>query len=554
MQIKRSLIAPLIVGAIALGTGGWFLQRGAAPQQNVYMQARLFEEVVHHVQSDFVDEKPPSDLYRMAIDGMLHELGDPHTVFMTPDDYQQLRIQTQGEYGGLGIQINVRDGWVTVIAPLPGTPGERAGLRSGDRIIEVEGKSTHGWSTDDAVARLRGKPGEGVDMQVARVGVDDPIPFHIVREEIHVKSVPTAYMLGNGIGYMELTVFSQTSTDEIREAIAKLKSQGMKSLVVDLRRNPGGLLDQGVSVSDLFLDKKKPVVETHGRLANMNQSFVASTADQYPDLPIVLLVGPFSASASEIFSGALQDHDRALVIGQTTYGKGSVQTIYQLSGGNVLKLTTGRWYTPSGRSIQKPFDSDKPDALIANASVRDDTSDVARDDSLPKETFHTDMGRIVYGGGGIRPDIIVKDTVTQAERALGQAAEKYGSKFYDALFAFAVKYAHDHPALKRGFELEPGVLDDFYSALEQKGVSVDRSVYEAASGSVERAIGLEVARDKWGEPGRRERLNAQDPQVRMAISVLRDATTPTSVFAIADRVRGTLNTAGAPGGEQGGTR
>lgn len=546
MQIKRSLIAPLIVGAIALGTGGWFLQHGAAPQQNVYLQARLFEEVVHHVQADFVDEKQPSDLYRMAIDGMLQELGDPHTVFMTPDDYQQLRIQTQGEYGGLGIQIDVRDGWVTVVAPLPGTPGERAGMRAGDRIVEVEGKSTRGWSTDDAVAELRGKPGEPVDLRVARVGVEEPIPFHIVREEIHVKSVPTAYMLRDGVGYMELTVFSQTSTDEIKEAIAKLKSQGMKSLVIDLRSNPGGLLDQGVSVSDLFLDKKEPVVETHGRLANMNQSFVASTADQYPDLPIVLLVGPFSASASEIFSGALQDHDRALVIGQTTYGKGSVQTIYQLSGGNVLKLTTGRWYTPSGRSIQKPFDSDHANALIADASVSD-TSDTAPDDSLPKETFHTDMGRIVYGGGGIRPDIIVKDSVTDAMRALGQAAEKYGSKFYDALFAFAVQYVHDHPSLKPGFELEPGTLDSFFGALQKKGVNVDRDVYNGASSSLQRLIGLEVARDKWGEPGRRERLNAQDSQVNVAVDVLRDATTPSSVFAIADRIRRSIDTAGTPG-------
>ncbi len=555
MRIKRTLVAPLVVGAIGLMTGGWFLQRGAKPEQNVYMQARLFEEVLHRISDDFVEAKQPSDLYRMAIDGMIQELGDPHTAFMTPSDYEKLRIQTEGQYGGLGIEVDVRDGWVTVISPLPGTPAEKAGLQAGDRIIQVDGESTRGWTIDDAVGRLRGAVGAPVDIKVARVGGDQPIPFHIVRQEVHVQSVPTSYMLNDRVGYLDLTVFAQSSTDEMREAIEKLKTKGMKALVIDLRNNPGGLLEQGVSLSDLFLERGKTVVETRSRVRTMNQRFLAETADRYPDLPLVLLVNPFSASAAEIFSGALQDHDRALIVGQTTYGKGSVQTIYQLSGGNVLKLTTGRWYTPSGRSIQKPFNSDHPDVLIADASVREDSADVAKNDTAAAHIYHTDMGRSVRGGGGITPDLTVaSDTVTVDERALGRAVEKYGSKFFDVLYAYAVRYAHDHPGLQPGFPVTPQLLDGFYGALQKQGIDIERGVFDAASGAIGDRIALEIARDKWGQLGLRKRLNAADPQVKVALQVLERATTPKSVFALADRIRLPRAAIGNGGAAPGGNR
>ncbi|HEX6064690.1 MAG TPA: S41 family peptidase, partial [Longimicrobiales bacterium] len=389
MKISRNTVAPLIVATIALVTGGWFLQQGAQQGSNVYFQANLFNEVLHHVQDKFVDQKTPSDLYKMAIDGMLEELGDPHTTFMSSDEYGRLMIETQGEYGGVGMEIDSRDGWITVIAPLPGTPAERAGLQAGDRVVEIEGKTTRNMPSDEAVKLLRGPRGQAVNFKVLREGMSEPAPYRIVREEIRIRSVPAAYMMDNGIGYVELVRFSERSTEELRTAINNLKAQGMKGLILDLRRNPGGLLDQGINIADLFLDRGDAIAETRSRLPNQNQKALASDPDEYPNLPVVTLVGPGSASASEILAGALQDHDRSLVLGRTTFGKGSVQTLFPLASRNYLKMTTARWYTPSGRSIQRPYGIG-----AHNEGEAEDTSSAAND-TTKKPAFKTDGGRTV---------------------------------------------------------------------------------------------------------------------------------------------------------------
>ncbi|MGH7476226.1 MAG: S41 family peptidase [Longimicrobiales bacterium] len=536
MRIKRSILAPLFVAVIGLSTGGWFLQRGAAPGENVYMQARLFEEVLQRVSSQFVDEKDPSQLYRMAIDGLLEELDDPHTAFLTPDDYEDLHIGTSGQYGGVGMQIDVRGDWVTVIAPLPGTPAERAGLQAGDRVIEIDGESTEGWTNDQAVAVLRGPEGEPVELKVARVGVDQPIPFTIVRAEIHVNSVQTAYMVEPEIGYLEMTVFSETSAREMKESIAKLRAQGMKRLILDLRRNPGGLLDQGVMVTEMFLDRGQAIAETRSRAAGFSQTFKARSGEEFPDLPIVVLVGPYTASASEIFAGALQDHDRALIIGQTTFGKGSVQTLYELSGGNYLKLTTGRWYTPVGRSIDRPLDlEERAEALMAGPDAIENGAQ-----ARPDEEFRTDGGRTVYGGGGIFPDVVIRpDTLGQPERDLGRALERHGSDFNDVVYTWSVRYAREHPELEPGFEVTPAIMADFYDALQGAGIAVERVIYDAASDALAKRLATEITHVKWGDLERRRRWNAEDRQVRAAIEVLQQATTPASVFAIAERLKAT---------------
>jgi carboxyl-terminal processing protease len=530
MKIKRTLMAPLLVAGIAMATGGWFLQRGIGQERNIYANSRLFEDVLRFVSQNFVDEKAPSDLYQMAIDGMLNELGDPHTSLMPARDYEQLRMQTQGEYGGIGVQIDRRNGWITVIAPLPGTPGERAGLRAGDQIIEVNGESTRDWDTDMAVSRLRGPKGSAVDIKIGRMGADQPVPVRIVREEIHIRAVPAAYMMEGNVGIVELVSFSEGATAELRREIERLRAEGARGIVLDLRRNPGGLLEQGAAVSDLFLSRGQVIVETKGRASNQNHRMVARTADQFPGLPVVVLVEASSASASEIVAGALQDHDRALVIGRTTYGKGSVQTLFPLSGQNWLKITTARWYTPVGRSIQKPYGIDAPHGM----ELLEESPAAAAMDTTERPEYRTHGGRTVYGGGGIHPDLVIMpDTLTAEERVYRLATLRNPSAFRGAQTAFTVRFLRENPGLQPGFAVTERMRDVYYRQLVESGVAVERPVFDAAQRWVDQEIGYELTYSKWGEQAARQRSNATDTQVATAVGLLRRATTPESLFTLA---------------------
>jgi carboxyl-terminal processing protease len=537
MKIKRTLVTPVVVALIGVVSGGWLLQQGVDPQRNVYFQARLLEEVVRHVSSRFVDETNPDQLYRMAIDGMLTELGDPHSTFMTPDDYERLRLQTQGEYGGLGIEIDVRDGWLTVLSPLPNSPAERVGLQAGDRIIQVDGETTRGWSTDKAVSVLRGPKGTSVRIEVARLGIDTPIPFEITRAEIVLTAVPAAYMLDDEVGYIELTTFSESATDSLRASIDRLQAQGMKSLVLDMRRNTGGLLDQGMSIADMFLDRRQLVLETRGRTADQNHVFRARSGDAYPGLELAILIGQRSASATEIVAGALQDHDRAVLIGETTFGKGSVQTLYQLPGNNMLKLTTARWYTPSGRSIQKPYGIDGEATMVVDGVETDqrEAADAARDVEEKLEegvsTYRTTKGRTVLGGGGITPDLVVVDTLSTREQDLVQAIRADWARFEELLYRYSVTHAREND-LQPGFPVTDEMLDGFYGLLRDEGVSLDREVYDAASHWVARRLAYEISVTKFSRQEGWKRLMADDPRVRAAAELMRAAGSTDEAFVM----------------------
>ena len=542
MKLKRTLVAPVAVAGIALVSGGWLLQRATPPGPASGADARVLEEVFRYVSERYVEPQSRDQLYKKAVQGLLRELGDPHTSYLSAEDYNALRIQTTGEYGGLGIQISERDGWVTVIAPLPGTPAERAGVRAGDRIIEVEGQSTRGWSDDEAVKVLRGPRGSPVNIKVARFGVDEPIPFRIVREEIHVQSVPYAYMAAPEIGLIRLVVFSETSTDEIRAAIERLRKQGMKKLILDLRENPGGLLDQGVSVSDLFLNRGDAIVETRTRDPRQTETFRAEAGEVLAGVPMVVLVNGYSASAAEIVAGALQDHDRALVVGTTSFGKGSVQTLFPLSGGNFLKMTTGKWYTPSGRSIQKDLEAQEG-ALVADMELSEDGTPIGGADGAPadtakRESFRTDGGRVVYGGGGIVPDVIVlPDTATTLEKDFWQAAFKAGSKFQDVLFRYALETARAESNLRPDFQVTPQMRAEFFRRLRSAGVEVTQAQFEAAQRNVSEQIVFEVLQAKFGSAVAQERANASNVAVRRAVDLLQAAGTQQALFRAADSKR-----------------
>ena len=537
MRDTRSAWGPPVVLVVALITGGWFLQRGVEQEANVYLQARLFQEVLDHVTERYVDPVDRSGLVGSAIEGVLDELNDPHTSFIDAETWDGFRFRSgaEADYGGVGLEIQNRDGWVTVITPLPGGPALRAGIRAGDRIIEVEGASAEDWETDQAASLLRGSPGTDVSLRIDRPGVDEPIPFTLTRAVIELLSVPFATVVDEGVAYIPLQVFSETSGDEVRGAIERLQKEGMTSLILDLRGNPGGLLEEGVGVADLFLTKGAPILETRGRASGQNQNFGAVNPEMVPGLPVVVLVNESSASASEIVAGALQDHDRALVLGTRTYGKGSVQTLYRLSGGNILRLTTARWYTPVGRSIQIVRDEQAEDAAGQSSALGLGGERVLK--ATPEEgpTVESFGGRTLYGGGGITPDLVVlPDTLSVREQGAVQRLFRSAGAFATAAFNHAVSYVQDHPDLATGFALTPADLDRFYRTLiDEHEIVLDESDFVTAVRFVTLRLERQIALQAWGDEGAFQHTRRSDRQLNDAIEILKQADTPEALFTLA---------------------
>ena len=526
----RNVIMVTAAAGLALATGGWFLQHEAEPTGSVYQQARLFEDVLAHVADFYVDSIDERRLYQMAIDGMLDQLHDPYSVFLKRDDFRALNEQTTGNYGGLGIQIEVRDGWITVVAPLPDTPAERAGIQSGDQIIALDARSTEGWKQDQAVKELRGPAGSPVELRVRRVGIEQPLSFKLTRATIHVRSVQVAMMLDEKVGYVLLTTVSETSAPELTQAIADLTKQGMKSLILDLRSNPGGVLDQGVAVSELFLDPGQEVVETRGRAPNITRTYRDSRPQQWPNLPIVVLVNGFSASAAEIIAGALQDHDRAVVVGTPTFGKGLVQSLWQLTPETALKITTARWYTPSGRTIQRK--SKNEEDQLAQAEAAELGHDSTKTDSA--QIFHTDRGRVLLGGGGIRPDLFVApDTFDTPERAFIRALGNKITTYQDVRTGYALEVKTSGRVKSPNFVVTPDMADDVIKRVRARGVAVPDSVLVGAREVISQDLGYEIARYVFGRSVEVRRQRDEDRQVRAALGLARRAKTPQDLLALA---------------------
>ncbi len=346
--MKKAFVISALLVVLTLSLGGTVSSKSTETGAT-YEQLRLFTEVLSIVQNQYVDEVPPKELIYSAIKGTLRGL-DPHSSFLDPDSYKEMQVETSGSFGGLGIEITLKDDILTVVAPIEGTPAYKAGLQTGDRIIKIDGLSTKDMQLPDAVRRMRGKPGTAVTISVVREGWTEPKDIAITREQIRVQSVRT-HDLGNGIFYLRLRQFQEQSPHDIENALERFDKAGMKALVLDLRNDPGGLLTAAVEITEKFIDDGKLVVYTEGRVRNQNMRFTAHAKHTWNKVPMVVLVNQGSASASEIVAGALQDWGRAIVVGTQTFGKGSVQTIIPLSDGSGLRLTTAKYFTPKGRSI-----------------------------------------------------------------------------------------------------------------------------------------------------------------------------------------------------------
>ena len=409
-HMRKAMVVSGLLLVLTLSLGGGVASKSNDPSAT-YDNLRLFTEVLSIVQSQYVDEVPPKDIVYNAIKGTLRGL-DPHSSFLDPEMYREMQVETTGSFGGLGIEITLRDDVLTVVAPIDGTPAFRAGVQPGDRIIKIEGLSTKDMQLTDAVKRMRGKPGTKITISIVREGWTEPKDFEIVREQIQVQSVRNQE-LEPGIEYIRLRQFQERTAADMEIALEKFTKGGkIQGLVLDLRNNPGGLLTSAVEVTERFLEPGQLVVYTEGRVRNQNMRFQANARKIYSGFPIVVLVNQGSASASEIVAGALQDWGRGIVLGTQTFGKGSVQTIIPLSDGSGLRLTTAKYFTPKGRSIHGKGVT--PDIIVELPK----STPVAA--TTPENGKATESGKATPEPGkpstDIKPDEVKRDA--QLQRAL----------------------------------------------------------------------------------------------------------------------------------------
>ncbi len=514
-------IAAIALFALSLLLGGFFGDRLLALDKEAREQLHLFTELLTVAQEAYGGEVTYRDLVVSSIDGMVRTL-DPHTSFLTADAYSGMRDRQQSSFYGLGILVGMRNGQLTVITPIDGTPAWRLGIRAGDVIAAIEDEPTEMMNINEAVRRLKGPKGTEVRITIVRPGLEEPFDLTVVRDEIPQNTVRYAYMLTPTVGYMAISDFNRGTGVEVEETLAELEEQGMESLLLDLRGNGGGLLDQAIAVVELFVPKGSKIVETRGRTRESFQEYAAHDGNQLSELPLVVLVGENTASAAEILAGAIQDHDIGLIVGNPTWGKGLVQTVYTLSYGAGLALTTAKYYTPSGRLIQRDYSSWFDYATHSNGTqVGVDGEDLGEDEGVAVQAFLTDLGREVYGGGGITPDVKVESA------EVSSFAQFLLSR--NALFDFAVEWANDHPIEDEDWEPPAELLDRFSAWLAENELATDEEIAAGLEDAetqdfVRRRIHAEIFNSAFGLESRHQVLAQGDPQIQEALSLFGQAT------------------------------
>jgi carboxyl-terminal processing protease len=514
------MLLAVLLSAVA---GGFFGSTALARQDEVAQQYKIFTSALSAIEREYVEDVPSDRLVYGAIDGMLKTL-DPHSSFFDPKQYAQMRERQEGRYYGLGISIQVIDGDITVMSVFEGSPAYRAGLRRGDVIARIEGEDTKGWLSDQAVKKLKGPKGTKVRISIRRPGYEKLIDMDAERDEVNITTVRGAFMIDAQTGYIKLGDFSETSDREVGDALEKLQGQGMKRLVFDLRDNPGGPLDQAIRIANRFLPRGDMVVYTRGRVANADQDYRGTDQPDYTG-PMMVLVSRQSASASEIVTGALQDHDRALVVGETTFGKALVQSVYRISEGAGLALTTGRYFTPSGRMIQRPWDTAFDEYLTY--TLREQTPEREHAASALK---YTDAGRKVYSGGGIDPDKFFAGPVqgfspTRFGRSLvvRSAFANFGENFMAEGDTRMGSASQGKTRLAKGFTVTDAMVADFKKSLQKEKVKIDEAAFQKDLDFIKAMIHYEIDVALFGISEAQKNLLGKDPQAQFALTQFPDA-------------------------------
>jgi carboxyl-terminal processing protease len=524
LRRKRLLSALVVIVAVAATVAGPAL---AARGQRLAARLDTLSRMFDIIEAYYVEDVEADQLFQNAVTGMLDEL-DPHSHYYSSEEYKTLRERYRGDYHGIGIQFDIFDGILTVLDALEGGPSEKLGLRPGDQIVKIRGETAIGLDNDEIYELLRGPRGTRVEVTVRRPALDEEWNVDITRDEVEVPAVLASTMFDSGVGYVWLSTFSEKGADQLERSLAEFETEGMTAFILDLRGNRGGLMSQAIRITDKFLDGGKQIVETRGKAPNSESKNYSTERDTHPRVPMIVLVDHSSASASEIVAGALQDWDRALVVGQLTWGKALVQNQFEFNDGSALFLTIARYYTPSGRLIQRPYVSgDDIDYMAPDWEAIYATRD---EGALPE--FATSAGRKVLGGGGIMPDVEIDPS-----QASGLAVWLYNRRY---TFQFATRYVSENAATipatfaeyRDDFRVDDATLDAFVEflnwpsirpTLDDAGVPLDDESLDAARDDLRMYLAAHIAANVWGLEAGRVVLLDHDGQVQGALGLLPQA-------------------------------
>ncbi len=533
--MKKRFSIPVIVTLFLVAFIGGTQVNHLISGDNIYEQLSKFKDVLSYAEKYYVEDVDTKKLTENAIKGMLTDL-DPHSVYIKAEQMKRVTEDFQGRFEGIGVEFALVNDTITVVQPIGGGPSASLGIMSNDKIVKIDGKSSIGFNNEQVMKSLKGPKGTKVSVSIVRFGAVELLEFEIVRDVIPLYSVDVSTMLNDNVGYINVTRFAETTNKEMVAALQKLKSQGMKRLVLDLRSNPGGYLDQAVKMSDLFLDSDakgnpRKVVYTVSRRTEFNEEYFASTNNsEYEKMPLIILISNSSASASEIVSGAIQDWDRGLIVGETSFGKGLVQKQFPLSDGSALRLTISRYYTPSGRLIQRSYEHKEKyqeEAFTRNEEEGENIEhkESTADTSRPK--FKTAKGRVILGGGGITPDFIVKPgNITKYSIQLNRR-----NMFYEFITGYLTrdgeqiksKYKSDLQSFNKNFVIDDGMMNEFISFTKEKKIDFVEEDFKKDKDYIQVRLKSYIARNYWNNEGAYAVFLGIDSQVKKAISLFPEA-------------------------------
>ncbi len=524
-MFNKKIIIPIIIIMTVVSIFIGMKIQDAISDDKVSDQVRKFSEVLNLTSRYYVDNVDTQKLTESAIRGMLDEL-DPHSIYISSDQLKRVNEEFQGSFEGIGVEFDVINDTLTVVSPISGGPSEKLGILAGDKIVKIDDVSAVKITREDVPKKLRGPKGTIVKLSIVRTGMNEALEFTVTRDKIPLYSVDASFMLDDNVGYVKVSRFAATTYDEFVAALTKLKGEGMKKLILDLRSNPGGFLDQAFRMASEFLPAGKKIVYTKSRIKEFEETY-NSSGGKFTDIPLVVLVNEGSASASEIVSGAVQDWDRGLVVGETTFGKGLVQRQFEISDGSAIRVTTARYYTPSGRTIQKPYEGGKyKDPMRLDTLQGDNFSHEKDTKDTTRPVFKTFGGRTVFGGGGITPDFFVKlDTLTKYSVQLRRLnlIYEYTEKYMVSNRKNIESKYKNYKEFIQGYTVSNDMLENLVELAKSRDIPFDQSGFNIDKKFLETSIKAQIARDIWGNEGFYAVFMLSDEQVLKAISLIDEA-------------------------------